>query len=74
LYTDVVPSRYQPTTSPQENARRQQEEFGTAQLPLYVILRPQNGTYEVVAKYEEGKINNVEGFKQFLRAPLEKAK
>jgi hypothetical protein len=71
LYTDVVPSRYQPTTSAEENTRLQREEFGSDQLPLYVILRPTNGKYEVVGQYVEGKINDVEGFKKFLRDPLE---
>ncbi len=72
LYTDVVPARYQPTTSAEENRQLQNEKFGTAQLPLYVILKPVGeGQYKEISRYEEGKINNVAAFVQFLRDPLE---
>jgi hypothetical protein len=71
LYTDSVPERYQPTTSPDENKQLQADKFGTVQLPLYVILKPLGGDkYEEVARYDEGKINNVAGFADFLRKPL----
>jgi hypothetical protein len=72
LYTDAVPAKYQPTTSAEENRQLQNEKFGTAQLPLYVILKPVGaGQYQEVRRYEEGKINNVNAFAQFLREPLE---
>jgi hypothetical protein len=71
LYTDVVPVRYEPTTSAAENRQLMSEKFGNAQLPLYVILKPLPGeTYQVVDVYNEGKINNVEGFIDFLQKPL----
>lgn len=72
LYTDAVPAKYQPTTSAEENRRLLNEKFGTAQLPLYVILKPLGeGQYKEISRYEEGKINNVAAFTQFLREPLE---
>jgi hypothetical protein len=73
LYTDVIPERYQPTTSAEENKEFQKTRFGDAQLPLYVILKPLGqGNFEVVGdKYDEGKINNVDGFIQFLKKPLD---
>ncbi len=71
LYTDAVPPQYQPTTSAEENRKFQQEKFGTAQLPLYVILKPlHDGKFEEVDRYDEGKINNVSAFAQFLMKPL----
>ena len=72
LYTDAVPARYQPTTSAQENLQFMYDKFGEhAQLPLYVILKPEaGGAYQVVAIYREGKINSVEGFLTFLQKPL----
>lgn len=40
------------------------------QLPLYLILIPQSdGTWKVKS-YEEGKINDVDGFKKFLQSGL----
>lgn len=72
LSTDVVPPKYEPTTSAKENQRFQIETFGDSRLPLYVILRPLgDGKFQELARYEEGKINNVEAFKDFLRKPLE---
>jgi hypothetical protein len=71
LYTDAVPPKYQPTTSALENRQLLHERFGTAQLPTYVILRPMdNGEYQEVSRYPEGKINNVEAFAEFLSRPL----
>jgi hypothetical protein len=72
LYTDKVPAYYQPTTSAEENRKLLNDKFGTAQLPTYVILKPLgNGEYQEISRYEEGKINNVEAFLEFLRKPLE---
>jgi hypothetical protein len=71
LYTDAVPAHFQPTTSADENRRFLNEKFGTGQLPLYVVLKPlSDGNYETLDRYEEGKINNVAAFKEFLRKPL----
>jgi len=71
LYTDKVPPYFGETTSAEENRALQNDVFGTAQLPLYVILRPfGEGKYEEVARYEEGKINDEEAFMNFLRKPL----
>ena len=80
LYTDTVPAAmYQ--TPPDKSAREaeasanqgyQQAAFGTIQLPLYVILEPQaNGDVRTVGVYDEGKINDVAAFVEFLRKPLD---
>jgi thiol:disulfide interchange protein len=86
LYTDKVPnkfysgalrSRFGSDVSRQHDDARanllfQKKAFGTEQLPLYVILEPRpDGKVEVVAKYEEGKINDEAAFAQFLKGPLE---
>jgi hypothetical protein len=71
LYTDRVPVQFEPTTSAAENRALQNDRFGSAQLPLYVILKPTgNGQFEEVDRYVEGKINDVPGFMQFLEKPL----
>jgi hypothetical protein len=71
LYTDAVPSRYQPTTSADDNRELLNEKFKTGQLPFYAILKPAGqGKYEVIATYKEGKINDVGGFTRFLQNPL----
>ena len=79
VYTDEVPPQlYQ--SSPASDRREQdakagadfqRKAFGTSQLPLYVVLRPEvGGTTRVAGVYAEGKINDADGFKQFLRKPL----
>ena len=46
--------------------------FKSAQLPTYVIVKPlPDGGYEGVSRYPEGKINNVDGFAEFLEKPLQ---
>src|SRR5689334_8271812 len=71
LYTDRVPPQFEPTTSADENRRFQAEKFGTAQLPLYVIVKPlQAGQYTETGRYDEGKINNISAFAEFLRGHL----
>jgi hypothetical protein len=68
LYTDKVPPKIQqPATSAEENRDLLIERFQSAQLPLYVIL---NADDEEIARYDEGKINNVDAFAEFLRKPL----
>jgi hypothetical protein len=71
LYTDMVPPQFQPTTSAGENRKLLTERFGTAQLPLYVIIKPlADGQYAELGRYEEGKINDVSAFTRFLREHL----
>jgi hypothetical protein len=78
LFTDIVPKAYY---APDVNAGSQRQEadaevnfefqrqvFGTAQLPLYVILEPQlDDTVTVIGVYDEGRINNETAFAEFLR-------
>ncbi len=72
LYTDKVPPQLLPAPPAEENRKLLTDEFKTAQLPLYVILRPSSdGKYEEVSRYVEGKINNVDAFIDFLRKPLD---
>ena len=86
LYTDKVPNRYYTaeelaafgnSTDRQRkdadaNLAFQRKEFDTEQLPLYVILEPlPDGSYRKVARYDEGKINDVAAFVQFLKQPLD---
>jgi thiol:disulfide interchange protein DsbD len=80
MYTDTVPPQLYdgvPTPSRQDadaeaNLEFQKRQFGTEQLPLYVILKPEPGTAKVsvVGVYEEGKINDEQAFVEFLRKPL----
>lgn len=90
LYTDEVPDHYYSpavqgqfrggTARQQEDASKanlvfQREAFGTEQLPLYVVLAPQpQGDIKVLGIYSEGKINDVAGFAEFLRKPLEETR
>ncbi len=68
LYTDKVPPKIQqPATSAEENRDLLMNRFESAQLPLYVIL---NANDQEIVRYEEGKINNVEAFAEFLQKPL----
>ncbi len=80
MYTDDVPVEFY--TAPPERLDRklegaanldfQKAVFGTEQLPLYAILEPQaGGAVKVVGVYDEGKINDVPRFVEFLRKPLE---
>jgi hypothetical protein len=71
LYTDRVPPQYEPTTTAEQNRTFLNEKFGTAQLPLYVIVKPQrDGSFEEIDRYDEGKINHVSSFAEFLRKHL----
>jgi thiol:disulfide interchange protein DsbD len=81
MYTDQVPDRSYANPPPlgdrkleaAYNLRFQKQMFGTEQLPLYVILEPlTTGKVRVVGVYDEGKINDVARFIEFLKAPLEK--
>ena len=79
MYTDEVPARLYSTRTDnpqreieaQANLMFQRQKFGTEQLPLYVILDPQaNGKVAVVGVYDEGKINQIDKFVEFLKRPL----
>jgi thiol:disulfide interchange protein DsbD len=85
LYTDKVPNKYyspeqrtafgNSTKRQRDDAKQnldfQRQKFNTEQLPLYVILRPRSDkNYDIVSSYDEGKINDEEGFARFLREPL----
>jgi thiol:disulfide interchange protein DsbD len=81
LYTDEVPGDLYESTPPQAkreadaeaNSRFQEYLTKTIQLPTYVILRPKaGGTAEIVAAYDEGKINDVPRFVEFLKKGLQK--
>jgi thiol:disulfide interchange protein len=85
LFTDKVPDKYYPAavragfkgTARQQadaNLNRWFEEqaFGSQQLPLYVVLEPQQeDKIHSVGVYDEGKINNVDEFMRFLKKPFE---
>jgi thiol:disulfide interchange protein DsbD len=81
LYTDEVPAAFY--AGPVERLVRKEEAaanlgfqkalFGTEQLPLYAVLDPKiDGSVSVVGVYDEGKINDVPRFAEFLREPLKK--
>ncbi len=80
MYTDHVPAEFYtaPPGLPDRereadtNLLFQREVFGTEQLPLYAILEPQaDGKVKVVGVYDEGKINDVGRFVEFLKKPLD---
>ena len=84
LFTDKVPEKYYPSsvraklngTARQRadaDANRWFEDkgFGSQQLPLYVVLEPRpDGTVDTVGAYDEGKINRVDKFMEFLKKPF----
>lgn len=71
LYTDVIPDRYQPTTTSEENTDLLYNRFKTEELPLYVILEPQeNGGFRELSRYSRGLIRDAGHFARFLQKPL----
>ncbi len=80
MYTDVVPAEFyarKPTDEQREtdaaaNLGFQKRKFEqNEQLPLYVIMDPQPGGHVViVGVYDEGKINHLDKFVEFLARPL----
>lgn len=83
LYTDWVPeSAYavDPGKPARKDEARANREFQIAvlkdiKLPSYTVLVPQaDGKLKLIAKYDEGKINDPEKFAQFLKDAREKAK
>jgi thiol:disulfide interchange protein DsbD len=79
MYTDTIPEVFYKAnpglTRRNLDADANQEfelsVFGTEQLPLYVILKPEpNGKTTVVGVYREGKINDEPAFVEFLKNGL----
>jgi thiol:disulfide interchange protein DsbD len=84
LYTDRVPDKlYSPeersafqgsATKQRADANKnldfQKLKFNTEQLPLYVIVKPDASGFIEVARYDEGKINDISAFVKFLRSGL----
>jgi thiol:disulfide interchange protein len=78
MYTDDVPEVFykNPPSLDQRreegsaNLEFQDKAFGTQQLPLYVILQRTTTGTKLVGTYSEGKINKVNEFIEFLKAPL----
>lgn len=72
LYTDSIPAQFQETSkSADQNRQFLNDRFGTAQLPLYVIVKPTaGGGFDEVDRYVEGKINDLAAFTEFLQKPL----
>jgi thiol:disulfide interchange protein DsbD len=79
LYTDTVPEGFYSKAAEDEqrekdataNQEFQKKSFKAEQLPLYVILKPAgDGTFETIGVYDEGKINKVDKFVEFLSKPL----
>src|SRR5262249_41814115 len=85
LFTDKVPDKYYSAAEQAEfgssttrqradaadNLRFQRQRFDTEKLPLYVILKPlADGKFQVVDRYDEGKINDEGAFARFLSQPL----
>lgn len=84
LYTDRVPDKlYSPeersafqgsATKQRADANKnldfQKLKFDTEQLPLYVVVKPDANSFVEVARYDEGKINDVSAFVKFLRSGL----
>jgi len=67
LYTDFTPEGLEQKPDAQGAMQLRNERFETSALPLYALVRPTNDGFEIVGKYEEGLINDVPGFVQFLK-------
>ena len=73
LYCDRVPPECDTQKTPSDNRRLRDETFKSAQLPLYVIVKPTGGgKFDIVAVYGEGKINFPNRFARFLEKPLKR--
>ena len=79
LYTDTVPEEFY-KKAPEEAVREkhaaanlefQKKTFSTEQLPYYVVVKPDGeGGFVIVGTYDEGKINKLPAFVEFLKKPL----
>jgi hypothetical protein len=69
LYVDAIPPKYAGRSNKDENLTLQGDVFGDFQLPLYAIVEPNDSKqgFKEIARYAEGKINDVPGFKKFLQ-------
>lgn len=81
LYTDEIPKlsyKEAPDDAKREadaevNQKFQKTVFKTEQLPLYVVVKPADaGQFEIVGEYDEGRINKIDKFLEFLQKPLKK--
>jgi thioredoxin-related protein len=81
IYTDEIPKvsyKEAPDDAKREadaevNQKFQKAVFKTEQLPLYVVVKPaEAGKFEIVGEYDEGRINKVDKFLEFLKKPLNK--
>jgi thiol:disulfide interchange protein len=70
LYTDGIPKEMEPADPATENKQLQTQVFKSAQLPLYVVLKPSADSFDIVEEYDEGKINSPEKFAEFLKRNL----
>jgi thiol:disulfide interchange protein DsbD len=79
LYTDTIPENFYKEIPAEEkrekdaemNQEFQKKAFKMEQLPLYAIVKPADGgSFETVGVYDEGKINKVDKFIEFLKKPL----
>lgn len=76
LFTDQIPPKYAGRSNVERNLALQLDVFGDSQLPLYVIVEPDASKqgFKEIARYAEGKINDVAGFKRFLQDNAEVSK
>jgi thiol:disulfide interchange protein DsbD len=84
IYTDTIPPEFYETPPDKDKRDRdaetnlefQRKAFGTEQLPLYVLLKPEpgvkGGPVKIIAIYDEGKINSEASFVEFLKKGLVK--
>ena len=84
IYTDTIPPEFYETPPDKDKRDRdaesnlefQKKAFGTEQLPLYVLLKPEagvkGGPVKIIAIYDEGKINSEASFVEFLKKGLVK--
>jgi thioredoxin-related protein len=79
IYTDKIPADYYVSAPDEDNREKDAEPnlkfekavFKSEQLPLYVIVKPADGgQFEIVDKYDEGRISKADQFIKFLKTPL----
>lgn len=79
LYTDTVPEDFYKKAPNEENREKhatvnqefQKKVFGAEQLPYYVVVKPDGeGGFTIIGTYDEGKINKLPAFVEFLKKPL----
>jgi hypothetical protein len=79
MYTDTVPKRYYPPEQAkavtrdkqiedaEANKAFQQQQFNTAELPLYVVIEPTETGFKELGRYNVGLIRDKQDFLKFLR-------